>query len=219
MAKGYILVEGHGEVEAAGNLVSRLWYEAGGTQPWAPPIRWKNLHLKRGIESGVERIRAQEDAGALLILRDEDDACPKERGPEAASWIAALAPPFPVAVVLLHREYGVLFLPCIATMAGMPLVGPDGQRRPGLLPGTRYEGGWEAKRGVKEWLTQHFPPGRAYKPPVDQLALTRLIDIPTVRAAGVPCFGTLERALAFLAQQYGSAGVYPASTTASNLST
>lgn len=209
MKKGYILVEGHGEVEAAGNLVSRLWREAGKYQPWAPPIRWKNLHLQRGIVQGVERIRANKDAGALLILRDEDDACPKERGPEIASWARELHPPFPVAVVLLHREYEVLFLPCLDRIAGHSIVGADGQERPGLLPGTRYEGEWEAKRGVKEWLTSHFPPGRSYKPAFDQLPMTRMINIATLRAARVPCFQTLERALAFLAASFGEEGAYP----------
>jgi len=62
---------------------------------------------------------------------------------------------------------------------------------------------------VKEWLTEQLPRGRTYKPAVDQLPLTRMIDIPTLREANVPCFGTLERALAFLAENFGSAGVYP----------
>jgi hypothetical protein len=207
--KGYILVEGHGEVAAAGNLVTRLWQEAGRWEPWAPPRRWKNLHLRRGIEDGVRRMAALPDVGALLILRDEDDACPKEHAPLAASWVRELAPSFPVAIVWLHREYEVLFLPCVEAMAGQPIVGTDGQQRPGLRAGTKYTGAWEAKRGVKEWLTEQFPPGRAYKPTLDQLPMTRMIDIPTLRSANVPCFGTLERALGFLAGEFGRSGVYP----------
>jgi len=212
MQKGYILVEGKGELGAAENLVSRLWQEGGNWRPWAPAIRWVNLHQRRGIEKGIGLIRAKDDAGALLILRDEDDDCPKERGPVFAEWVRAEAPPFPVAVVLLHREYEVLFLPCLKQMAGQPLLGADRRERAGLLPGTHYQGDWEAKRGVKEWLTTKFPPGRSYKPTLDQLPLTRMIDIPTLRAAGVPCFGTLERALAFLAAGFGTGGVYPPPT-------
>lgn len=207
--KGYILVEGRGELGAADNLVMRLWQEAGWTQPWSPAVRWVNLHQRKGIEKGIGTIRARGNAGALLILRDEDDACPKELGPQIASWVRDLAPPFPVAVVLLHREYEVLFLPCLDRMAGRSIVGTDGQARPGLVPGTRYEGDWEKNRGVKEWLSAHFPRGRSYKPTLDQLPLTRLIDLPTLRAAGVPCFETLERALAFLGSSFGGSGVYP----------
>lgn len=216
-----MLVEGHGEANAAGNLVTRLWHDAGAFHPWAAPLRWKNLHQRRGITQGVERVRANRDAGALLILRDEEDACPKERAPEmadavtvetdiaACDWVHALRPPFPVAVVLLRPEYEVLFLPSIDAMAGRPLIGPDGQARAGIVPGTRFEEDWEAKRGVKEWLSARFPPGRSYKPSLDQLPMTRMIDIPTLRAASVPCFGTLERALRFLIDAFGGEGVYP----------
>jgi hypothetical protein len=212
--KGYILVEGKGELGAADNLIARLWSEAGFWQPWAKAVRWNNLHQRAnaktgGVEKGIAWACAKGDAGALLLLRDEDDRCPKQRGPEISAWIRALSPPFPVAVVLFHREYEVLFLPCVAQMAGRPIVGPDGEARAGLLPGTRYDGEWEAKRGVKEWLTAQFPEGRSYKPTLDQYAMTKMIDIPTLRSAGIPCFGTLERALAFLGTSFGALGVYP----------
>ena len=209
MGKGYILVEGHGEVGAVDNLVSRLSADVGVIQPWAPAIRWKNLHLQRGIEKGASFIRTKRDAGALLILRDEDDACPKERGPLMAEWLRELRLPFPSAVVLLHPEYEVLFLPCLEGMAGR-MLGAGATARPGLRPGTRWDDSWEARRGIKEWLSAHFPPNRSYKPTLDQLPLTRLVDFTVLRQAQVPCFGTLERALGFLAGG-ASGGVYPTS--------
>ncbi len=209
MQKGYILVEGHGEVEAAGNLVNRLWQEAGHCTIWQPPIRCKNIHQRKGIEQGVGRIRMEKDVGALLVLQDLDDGCPKDIAPEIARWIAKLEAPFPVAIVLLHREYEVLFLPCLEKMAGKPIKGTDGQERPGIVPGTRYNDDWEKLRGIKEWLSDHFPPRQSYKPTFDQLPLTRMIDFKTLRDANVPCFGTLERALDFLASNWGRGGVYP----------
>ena len=114
---------------------------------WGTPIRWKNLHLRKGIESGARYVASQSDVGALLILRDEDDACPKDMAPEAASWIRQLELPFPSVLVLLHREYEVLFLPCIPQMAGRSIVDRTGRERPGLMSGSRYEGDWEARRG------------------------------------------------------------------------
>jgi hypothetical protein len=45
-----------------------------------------------------------------------------------------------------------------------------------------------------------MPRGQSYKPSVDQLAFTQLIDLEELAAANVPCFGTLERAVAFLAK-------------------
>jgi hypothetical protein len=82
--------------------------------------------------------------------------------------------------------------------------------RPGvhLLPGTKFEGDPEGICGVKEWLSAHYPRGKAYKPTLDQLALTRMLDFPTLRASAARSFGTLERALRFLAMP-GSERVYP----------
>jgi hypothetical protein len=207
LGKGYILVEGHGELGAVDNLVSRLSADWGVTLAWAPAIRWKNLHQQAGFEKGANFIRAKREVDALLILRDEDDACPKYKAPVMAQWLKDLRLPFPSATVLLHPEYEVLFLPCVARMAGKPL-GSGPVARPGLRLGTRWEGPWEARRGIKEWLSAQFPPNRSYKPTLDQLPLTRLIDLPTLRQAELACFGSLERALVSLAE--GAVGeVYP----------
>ena len=173
MGKGYVLVEVHGELKAADNLISRLSADLGIPRAWSPAIRWPNLHQKNGLQKGANFMRTKQDVDALLIFRDEDDACPKHRGPSLAAWLRELCLPFPSAIVLLHPEYEVLL-----------------------------------RRGIKEWLTSHFPPNRSYKPTLDQLPLTRLIDFSVLRQSNLPCFGTLERALQFLAK--GEAGsVYP----------
>lgn len=207
MGKSYLLVEGHGELEAVNNLISRLSSDLDLPRTWAPAIRWKNLHQRLGVEKGANFIRSKPDAEALLILRDEDDACPAQQAPVIAEWLQDLQLPFPSAVVLLHPEYEVLFLPCLHRMAGKKL-GTGGSARPGLTPGTRWEGPWESRRGIKEWLSAHFPPNRSYKPTLDQLPLTRYLDFPTLRQSELPCFGTLERALTFLNGETSGA-VYP----------
>ena len=210
MAKGYILVEGHGEVEAVSNLISRLCRDLDCWIPWTKPLRWLNLHKWKashgGILKGANFIRKKADAGALLILRDEDNACPKDLAPVVADKLFSLVLPFPVAYILLHPEYEVLFLPCLQKMTGSF---PDG--RAGLRPMTRWDkDSWEARRGIKEWLSSQFPQGRSYKPTVDQLPMTRRIDLQTLRQAEVPCFGTLERALHFLSKSFEESGaVYP----------
>jgi hypothetical protein len=200
------LVEGHGELGAVDNLLHRLSLDLGLGWPWAPAIRWQNLHLDRGIEKGANLIRSKGDARGLLILRDEDDACPAQRAPAMAERLRALRLPFPAAVVLFHPEYEVLFLPCIHLMAGKEL-GWGTSARPGLRADARWEGPWEGRRGIKEWLTAQFPPSRSYKPTLDQLPLTRLVDFSTLRQAELACFGTLERAVHSLALGPGS--VYP----------
>ena len=199
--KGYIIVEGHGEVEAAQNLVQRLAGDLGFHHPWKAPLRWINLHQwessRGGVKNAAEFIRSKSDAGALLLLKDEDDGCPKTLAPETAELLCSLQLPFPVAYVLLCPEYEVLFLPCVNQMGfpGDPVWDAES---------------WEARRGVKEWLSSCLPRGRSYKPTVDQLRLTRKIDFTVLRAADVPSFGSLERSLQLIGENFGSPGaVYP----------
>lgn len=197
--KAYLLVEGHGELEAAHNLVVRLGCEVGFPLPWTKPRQWPNLHQweanrSGGVLAGAEFLRRKPDAGALLILKDEDDGCPKELAPAVAARLRHLNLPFPTAYVLLRPEYEVLFLPCLAKLGF-----PDWDKP-----------SWEARRGIKEWLSKQLPSGRSYKPTVDQLPLTRKIDLNAVRTAEVPCFGSLERAISFLRDNLAAPGAtYP----------
>jgi hypothetical protein len=203
MRRAHVVVEGHGEVNAAGNLLTRISQRLGLPMRWAPPRRGK---LHGGIDALLKTAMAyryETRCDALLLLRDEDDDCPREHGPIAAARLRELALPFPVAFVMLHREYEVLFLPCLGRMSG---ARPDG--RPSLRPGSTWSGPWEAKRGIKERLSAMMPPGQSYKPSVDQLAFTQMIDLDELAAADVPCFGTLERAVAFLASA-GPGETYP----------
>ncbi|MBZ5714655.1 DUF4276 family protein [Nannocystis pusilla] len=205
----FLVVEGHGELEAAHNLLVRLTQDLGYALHWSQPRRFPNLHLERGIRKAAEVIRVQQNVDALLILRDEDDRCPAKTGPELASWLRALRLPFPAAAVMFCREYETLFLPCAHLMAGKPLRG-NATERPGLVAGTRFEGDPEAIRGAKEWLSRHFPKGSSYKPTLDQLPMTRMLSFDRLRECRLPCFGTLERALAFLVDSRGCGGaVYP----------
>ena len=60
-----------------------------------------------------------------------------------------------------------------------------GIERAGLRPETVFTGQYEGVRGVKEWLSRHFPPGRSYKPTLDQLPLTRMIDFARSPSVGI----------------------------------
>ncbi len=210
MGRGYLVVEGKGEVKAAQTLIYRLWNDLGHSPVvWADPIRGVNLLQRSGIARACAIVRSKPDADALLILRDADDDCPATSGPTAAQWIREENLQFPAAVVLLHREYETLFLPCLTRMAGIPLRDDRGVERSGLLAGTTFEGNYESIRGVKEWLSKRYPRGRSYKPSLDQLPMTRLIDFDDLRKSGLPSFGTLEKALAFLNTHRNRTGVYP----------
>jgi hypothetical protein len=203
MRRAHVVVEGHGEVNAAGNLLTRISQRLELPIRWAPPRRGK---IHGGIDMLVKTAMAyrhEPKCDALLLLRDEDDRCPREEAPVASARLRELALPFPIAFVMLHREYEVIFLPCLGRMSGARLDG-----RPSLLPGSTWSGPWEAKRGIKEKLSAMMPQGQSYKPSVDQLAFTQMIDLDELAAAAVPCFGTLERAVAFLSSA-GPGETYP----------
>lgn len=218
MGKAYVIVEGHGENSAVENLLTRLWQWL--KLPhivWAKPKRLNALHTEAGVRNACELLRKDKDCERALILRDEDDGCPAEAGPETALWVERANLPFPVAVVLAHREYEAWFLPCIHLMVGKPLASPKGIPLASVLPEAKFGEGKrpeeigeaaEKIRGVKEYLRDYFPKGRPYKPTTHQLALTRLIDFQVLRDCQMPCFLTLENALRFLANP-GEQKVYP----------
>jgi hypothetical protein len=128
MGKLYLVVEGHGEVRAALNLITRLWQDLG--LPHVvfadPPLRGTALHSPAGILKACELLRSKRDCDRALILRDEDDACPARMGPEVASHVRGARLPFPVAVVLAHREFEAWFLPCIHLTGSSAPTGAGG---------------------------------------------------------------------------------------------
>lgn len=202
-------MEGHGEDGAAPNLVNRLWMDLGLPHAvWSPkPVRAK-LYTEPGVAQLCQLLRTKPDCDRVLVLRDDEDGCPKDEGPRIGAWARAAKLPFPLAIVLTYREYETLFLASLESLAGKPLVDPNGVRRAGIAPSAVFTGDLQAKRGAKEVISSLMPAGRVYKPTTDQLALTRHLDFTRLRASGLPCFGTLERALRFLATAEPGA-VYP----------
>lgn len=205
----YVITEGHGETDAVLNLLHRL--QADLRLPaavWGQPMR-KVVASRSSAEEMAGLVRGKGDAQGLLLLRDDEDGCPRNTGPEMAEWLKELGLPFPVAVVLFFREYETLFLPCVDLMAGRPLVS-RGIERPGLRAGASFTDDPEGPRDAKGVITSLMPLGRAYKPTTDQLALTQMVDFDRLRASGLPCFGTLERGLRFLLGADGTPGkVFP----------
>jgi len=201
MGKGLIVVDGHGEDGAAPNLVIRLWRDLGLPHAvWSDrALRGQKLYAKPGVDDLCQILRRKHDCDRLLVLRDDEDGCPKDTGPLLGAWLRAAALPFPAAVVLAYREYETMFLASLASLVGKPLVDRNGVKRAGIVAGAVYQGDPQAKRGAKEVITSFLPAGRTYKPTTDQLAMTRHLDFTQLRASGLPCFGTLERALQFLA--------------------
>ena len=201
---GLILVEGRGELVAAHNLVSRITYDLGHSIAWSHPRRWPNLHHLRtrrgGIEGAAEFARSTANTGALLVLSDADEKCPKTLCPQASQFLSSLNLPFPAAYIQFKPEYEVIFLPCLSNMNNLGFssdVAWDKQS-------------WEARRDIKGWLSAQLPKGRSYKPTTDQLKMTQRVDLSILNNSNLPCFQTLVRAIDCLCNNFGSHGVtYP----------
>ena len=211
MAKRLIVVEGHGEDGAAPNLVNRLWQDLrlpSEVISASRPIRFSKLDSEPDVAQLCQILRTKADCDRVLVLHDDEDGCPKDSGPRLGSWLRAAALPFPVAIVLTYREYETMFLASLASLAGKPIVDPGGRTRAGIRAGATYQGDPVAKRDAKGVVSSFMPPRQVYKPTTDQLALTRHLDFALLRTSGLACFGTLERALAFLARA-GPGQIYP----------
>jgi hypothetical protein len=120
-----IIVEGHGEEEAAPILVRRIVTEILQRNIWTLP---KALRLSKGTmlhrPEELERhlnIAALEagEGGTLLILLDADDDCPAELGPKLLETARNLRSDRPIAVVVANREYESWFL-AAAESLGLP---------------------------------------------------------------------------------------------------
>jgi len=91
--RAHAVVEGHGEVGAAANLLTRVSQRRQLPLLWAPPRRGR---IHGGIDMALRTAMAyrhEARCDALLLLRDEDDDCPREKGPTWAARLRELALP------------------------------------------------------------------------------------------------------------------------------
>lgn len=137
--------------------------------------------LPNELEQAVElACRALRSPGAVLILVDSDDDCPKKLAPLLLAR-ATRTPNSrrPVGVVLANREFESWFIAAAESIAGHADLRPD--LRAPLDP--------ESIRDAKGWLQEAMPPGRRYLPTVDQPSLAGKFDLNAARRA--PSFDKL----------------------------
>lgn len=166
------VVEGHGEVAALPVLLRRLLRECGGVQDVevGKPIRQPRSALVQPeqLTRAVQLARKQEDAGAILILLDADDSCPRELGPHLQAVAVAAARPLPCAIVLANREYEAWFLGAVESLRGRRGIRDDACSVPNP----------EAPRDCKGRLESLMAdPRRGYAETTDQVAMSALFDM------------------------------------------
>ncbi len=172
--KLYILVEGHGEKEAAPALVRRLVQHHERYEYLSLGIEVYNAKGIGNITTRLEQLlnevfRKLQDCKALLILLDAEKdnyLCPPTLARELAAIAETQRLNFPVAIVCACCEYESWFLVSLHSIVDKWLV-----------PGTKYSGNPNQECSAKAWLEDHMPTGQTYKERTDQVRMTFDLDI------------------------------------------
>jgi hypothetical protein len=164
------IVEGQGDEAAAPVLLRRLAAEARawGVQIARPHRRRRTQLVQRDpLQTAVRVARLTTGCGAVLILFDADDDCPKELAPTLEGWAREVAGEIPCAIVMANREYEAWLLAGVETLRGV--AGIRGDAGPHPDP--------EAPRDAKGELERRMRPGLTYLPTADQARLTARFDL------------------------------------------
>jgi len=170
------IVEGHGEVAAVPVLLRRLQQEYAPSVPLSVlrPFRVGRYKLVKAgeLERVVELVaRGLEPPGAVLVLIDAEDDCPKELAPKLLRRARQARPDIPSGVVLAKHEFEAWFLAAIESLSG----------RRGLSDELSAVPDPEAIADAKKWLTRNMPGSRAYSETLDQPALAARFDLQLAR--------------------------------------
>ncbi len=198
------IVEGDGEISAVPVLLRRLRDECGayGLEVGSPIKRKRTQLVEKGsLEIAIRLARLQPDCGAILVLLDGDDDCPKELAPRLEEWAKAEARTIPCAVVVAQREYEAWFLATTESLRGKRGIRTDASSHPDP----------ESVRGAKEALEGQMVAGGSYAETADQAALTALFDLGTAHSRS-RSFRKMVKSFGFLARGAGATiGSWPPS--------
>lgn len=202
MKRVVLCVEGEGDVQAAPVLVSRLWTglpdatQVGFIDP--RQLRVGNITRLTGRHAAnwpryLRNASERGNLGAVLLLQDADvledqHVCVMDaaRALAEAAREAGGGSSYSAAVVFFRQEYESLLIASYPFLTG---------HRDGVEIPRNVE---EAPRGAEGWLKKNLEGG--YRKTVDQIALTRQINIDHLRGQPIRSFQRLESAVRQLAE-------------------
>lgn len=165
------IVEGHGEVNAVRELITRIGVELSGV--WvevAQPFRLDSGKMRKPDELlkavRVQAARVPPGRGGVLVLRDGDDndvSCPIELAQEMALTSGEIR--VPVEVVIAFHEYEAWFLAAVESLRGHSSMQDD------AMQPADPEGKRDAKHQLEGLMRE------SYKETLHQAKFSALIDL------------------------------------------
>ena len=169
------VVEGPGDLEATPILLRKILYgqcnrfDIGVARP--KKANGKG-NLKRDLEKFLRYAALNPDCAGILVLIDSDDDCPVELTQIYCERARQAGLSVPIVVVCAVKEYEAWFIASLDTIKDDSLGGGSI-----ISAEASYSGDVESISGVKAWLGDQMPSGRAYRETTDQASLTDRIDI------------------------------------------
>ena len=185
-----LIVEGHGEEQAAPVLIRRIAHERGFYNHIICSVRRvsksqliRPTELERAVEALARQIGREKP---ILILIDADEDCPATLSAGLKDRCSTSHADLSVSIVVANREYEAWFLAAATSLAG----------HRGLSERLARPTHPEAIRGAKEWLTARMSPNQAYSATRHQAAFSERIDLSLARHAR--SFRKFEKEIAHL---------------------
>ncbi|MFE7528199.1 DUF4276 family protein [Kitasatospora sp. NPDC057542] len=164
------IVEGHGEVAAVRQLITRIGEKLGIFIEVAQPFRLDSGKMRKREELDkavrLQEVRVRGRAGGVLIVRDGDDddvQCPVELARQISPEPGAFS--VPVEVVIAFHEYEAWFLAAAESLRCHSSVRSDATSPPNP----------ESKRNAKKQLELMM--NESYKETLHQAKFSSLIDL------------------------------------------
>jgi len=179
------IVEGQSELETVPNLMRRIIAEKGITGvEIAKPIRIRRNQIIKPteLEKAAKYALLRENVGAIVLLIDADDDCPRDFAPRLITHLESCVPHCSVAVVLAKREFESWFIGGISSLRNVRGIRVDATPPPDP----------ESIRDAKTWIRNQMKGHPKYVEVLDQPALAAKMDLKLV-AEKCPSFHKFVR--------------------------
>jgi len=130
-----------------------------------------NLIKANGIERFVRHAWKEPNCGAIFILVDAEDDCPKSIAKDFVARIDQMGVLFPVLIVCANRMYENWFFASLETILEKHMLWPSDK-----IAGITIPDDVELIASAKSRINSYFPKGRAYKETQDQESMTYILD-------------------------------------------